>query len=444
MRNGYLGMNEVVNWVKNKIKYIVPSFVTMVLFLIVLFSKKIYPFGNETIDYYDMAQQIAAFYYHVYDALHGDKAFFFDWYSALGTNMAMSTSGCSNISIFNLFFLFIKREALLESLSIFNMIKMMCMSATMFFFLHRSFKAPYFVELLMSVGYAFSGFVLVLYITNQWMDIAVLFPLIVYFAGKAVTKREWIGYLITLTLAVINSYYISLMIMIFLFLAVGVFSFYDYVFTKRGSRKEYVRKYDLVPFATATVFSVLISAFILLPQLYQTLSSARFKNENGGGILSTYLEIASKVNGAYTTRYWSLLMASLPVAIILTGLLKRKKSKKSVFIVLTLILLMVLELFFESINLIWHFGSYIQYPIRNGFMINFVFGAVACFFAQGNELEAKADESKEKADESREKSDESKANVKNKKFGFVIGIPVCSILCVFAKHNAMFYILTDT
>ncbi len=411
-------MSKVANWIQDKFKYIAPSLVTMVLFLMVLFSKDIYPFGDETIDYYDMAQQIAAFYYHVYDALHGDKAFFFDWYSALGTNMAMSTSGCSNISIFNLFFLFIERESLLKSLSIFNMIKMMCMSGTMFFFLHKRFSSPYFLKLLMSVGYAFSGFVLVLYITNQWMDIAVLFPLIVYFAGNAITKREWIGYLITLTLAVINSYYISFMIMIFLFLSVGVFVFYEYIYSRKTG-KEKTRKYELVPFAVATFFSVLISAFIFLPQLYQTLSSARFMNENGGGLLDTYLNIASKVNGAFTTRYWSLLMLSLPAVVILLGILKKKKSQKDVLITVTLILLMVLELFFESINLIWHFGSYVQYPIRNGFMINFVFGAAACFFTEGEEPGIAPD-------------------MDGRKLRFVLAVPACLALFYgFTKFYAL-------
>ena len=87
-------------------KSLIPPCITLIIYCIILSVKGIYPFGSNTIDYYDMAQQIAAFYYHVYDMLHGTKAFFYDWYSALGTNMAMSTSGCSNLSPFNLFFLF--------------------------------------------------------------------------------------------------------------------------------------------------------------------------------------------------------------------------------------------------------------------------------------------------------------------------------------------------
>ena len=69
---------------------LVPAGLTLLIYSIILAVKGIYPFGSATIDYYDMAQQIAAFYYHVFDSMHGTKGFFYDWYSALGTNMAMS------------------------------------------------------------------------------------------------------------------------------------------------------------------------------------------------------------------------------------------------------------------------------------------------------------------------------------------------------------------
>ena len=56
---------------------------TLVTGLICLGLKHMYPFGSNTIDYHDMAQQIAAFYYHVYDFLHQTKPLFYDYYTAL-------------------------------------------------------------------------------------------------------------------------------------------------------------------------------------------------------------------------------------------------------------------------------------------------------------------------------------------------------------------------
>lgn len=363
---------------REKMKYGLPVLLTLLLGSVNLAMKQMFPFGNNTIDYYDMAQQISAFYYHIYDVLHGEKALFFDWYTALGVNMAMSTSGCSNLSLFNLFFLLVPRDLLLESLSIFNLFKMMCMSFTMYLYLHKTYRAPLFFETVLSVGYSFSGFVLVLYITNQWMDIAVLFPLILLSLQKLFRDGKMNSYVLTLSLALINSYYLSFMILIFIFLMTGLRIFGEILFEKKEQRAQY----SIVRLGIGTITAVLISSFILIPQLLQTLVSARFENESGGGLLGKYLDILKQVNGAYTTRWWTLLGLSFAAALVFFGLLRFRKEKKNVFLVCSSILLMVLELFFESINLIWHFGSYIQYPIRNGFMIYFVLASCACFYAQ--------------------------------------------------------------
>lgn len=438
-------MKGIFKHMKEFAGYLIPSCVTLVIYCIILSVKEIYPFGSNTIDYYDMAQQIAAFYYHVYDMLHGTKAYFYDWYSALGTNMAMSTSGCSNLSPFNLFFLLINRSSLLKSLSVFNGLKLMCMSLSMYFYLNKTHeKTPFFFKLAASVGYSFCGFVLVLYITNQWVDIAAMFPLIMYFYDRLIETGRIRGYVITLTITLIASYYLGFMILIFIFLYTGLKlaeNLYEsmpgrkgsawrgglgYIFTganrteeSKGEKSEDgpEQSYEtgsagdasamdtaesggtesesrdgtgirselhLTRLGIGTFMSLALSAWILIPQIAQMLHSARFKNGNEGeasGLFGRYLEIISHVRGDYTTRWWSLLGISFAAAIILTGMVKFRKDRKAIFTTISLIAMMVLELFFESINLIWHFGSYVQYPIRNGFIIYFVFAYLSCYYA---------------------------------------------------------------
>ncbi|MBR4718933.1 MAG: YfhO family protein [Lachnospiraceae bacterium] len=410
-------LEEIVNLKKERLRYLLAPVITLVLYSVILAVKGIYPFGNNTIDYYDMAQQIAAFYYHVYDALHGTKGFFYDWYTALGVNMAMSTSGCSNLSLFNLFFLFIRRSSLLKSLSVFNGLKLMCMSAAMYFYLHKTHpKSPEFFKVVSSVGYSFCGFVLVLYITNQWIDIAVLFPLIMYFYDKMLKTGRMMGYVITLAITLIASYYLGFMILIFIFLYTGLILIGEkLIISGKDAHSDIIKNtgIHIAELGYGTMLGIALSSFILVPQLIQMLGSARFKNGNGSestGLVGKYLEILSHVRGDYTTRWWSLLGLSFAAAVILTGILrciggKRIRendgikvdskaehnetgvmledilSNRPILTTVLLILIMVLELFFESINLIWHFGSYVQYPIRNGFIIYFVFAYLTCFFA---------------------------------------------------------------
>lgn len=365
-----------------KLKYALPPIITALVYFAVLFIKGIYPFGNLTVDYYDMAQQIAAFYYHIFDVLHGTKSLFYDPYTAMSVNMSMSTSGCSHLSIFNLFFLFIKRDMLLESLSWFLGLKMMLMSVAMYIYVHKIKKIPYYFEVLISVGYAFCGFVMVLYVTIQWMDIAVLFPIIMLFLHVLLTKGRSIGYIVFLTLSIVSSYYISFMILIYIVLFVGLEIFAERVFENRSANKKTLH---LTALLTETAVSLLLSSFIVIPQLRQTLMSARFNNESEGGPINMYLEIINTVKPAYTTRWFSLLGLSFAFAIIAAGIFRNRKNKKVLFLSIMSVVLVTAELFIESINLIWHFGSYVQYPIRNGFIIYFTVSMVAaCFIEQEN------------------------------------------------------------
>lgn len=360
----------------NKLKYALPPVITAVLLLIIYMVKHIYPFGIYTIDYYDMGQQIASFYYHVYDFLHGEKNLFYDQYTALSVNMAMSTSGCSHLSLFNIFFLFVKRDMLLESLSFFLLIKMMLMSFFMYIFLHKKYKVDFAYEVVFSVIYSFSGYVLMLYMTIQWLDIAALFPLLMYFLHLLIKEGKYTGYIAVLTMSVVACYYLSFMILIYIVLMVGTVVFCDFVFEKKGISRLY-GNYHLPKLFFSTLFSILLSMFILIPQMYQTLLSARFNNESSGGIGGMYYEIVSTTTPAYTTRWWTLLLSSLSLAIIVYGIVHFRKDIKTLTTVVIVIFIMLSELLVEGVNLFWHFGSYVQYPIRNGFMINFTLSVIA-------------------------------------------------------------------
>lgn len=376
-------------------QYMLPPAATLLIVGIVLWLKQIFPFGGNTIDYYDMGQQIAAFYYHVYDALHGTKSLFYDWYSALGTNMTMNTSGCSSISLFNLLLYFVPREGILQALSIFTMVKMACMSLTMYHFLHKTIKAAYVWEFCFSVCYGVCGFAMMYYITNQWLDVAVFLPLLAGAAVRLCKEKRMMSYVVYLTICLTGSYYQSFMILIFIVLAVGAY----YLTIGASEREE--RKAAVCRLALGTALAFGLSAFILLPQLIQTFGSTRFENNNKEG--NFYLNILKQVKGVYTTRWWSLLGLSLPFAVIFRGIctgIRRSGSwkqyrtggyfKKDLFFVL-MIVMMCLELLLESVNLMWHFGSYVGYPIRNGFIISLMVLTAACYYAKRQEISEQED-----------------------------------------------------
>lgn len=382
-----LFLNEKVN---NVIKYILPSILTAILFCIVLSIKNIYPFGTDSIDYYDLSAQIVTYYIHIWDSLHGAKNIFYDVYSALSTNMT-TTCGSSSFSVFNLFFLFIKRENILKSMSVFLLMKMMTMSFSMNFFLKKTIKAKNLVCCLFSVLYSFSGFVLMHYTIMEWMDIAALFPFVMLGLYELVKEGRCALYTVMLTISIVAGYYLSFMVIIYIFLMVGLVIFVEKMMAIINKTKS-VEEYHLVKLLASTVASIAISSFILIPQIVQTSASARFTNESGNGLLEMYKGILSNVMPAYTSRWFVVVGVSLPLAIIVVGIIEFRKEYKLVFHTAGSIFIICAELLFENINLLWHYGSYVHYPIRNGFMITFTLSALACLYIGKISEQGNADE----------------------------------------------------
>ena len=265
----------------DRFKYALSPVITAFMLFIIYAVKHIYPFGNLTIDYYDLSNQIVTYYCHVYDVLHGSKNLFYDMYTALSTSMA-GTCGSSNISIFNLFFLFIKRESILPLMSVFLMIKMMAMSFTMFAFMDRVFKIPDVYKISFSVSYAFSGFVLTTYTIMEWQDIVAFFPLIMLGLYKLIKEGKSSLYIAMLSMSLIAGYYITILILIFIFLLIG-FVVFDNKINKKSCN------FYLIKLFISTVLSLGVSCFILIPQLIQATSSQRFGSESTGGIIDTYI-----------------------------------------------------------------------------------------------------------------------------------------------------------
>ena len=66
--------------------YIHTSLIVLGIFLILFLIKGIYPFGNNSLIWGDMHDQITAFYYHFYDCFHGNKSLLVDFTTSGGVN----------------------------------------------------------------------------------------------------------------------------------------------------------------------------------------------------------------------------------------------------------------------------------------------------------------------------------------------------------------------
>ncbi len=366
-------------------EYLLPSFLTLVIFLTVLAVKKIFPFGGNTIDYYDMGQTNAPLYYHIWDVLHFKSDLFYTWYINEGQNLSMASAIQWNISVFNLFFLFIPRHLCYKALGLFTGLRLFFMSFNMGIFLKKTMKAPPVYRMAMSLAYGLCGYTLTHYTIPTYLDTAALFPL--YILGLYYVLKEdndkifWdfklsrrsifalsTGYMTAL------SYYLGFMNLIFILLVSGT---YIFIMAKKESRIRISA--DL---AISVITGLLISSFILLPAALQMTGSSRFNSNLSGSLFENLKNILFSVGADMYYIKWFILSGSIAAMVITAfGIVRIRKEKKTLFFVLLVCFYPCCLIPFESINLLWHMGTYYHYPIRCGYLIPFVLLCAGAYFS---------------------------------------------------------------
>ncbi len=369
--------------------YVLPGAVTLVVMCIILVFKGIWPFGEGRIDYYDNMQQVAPLYSHLWDVLHGEASLWFDWYTGLGTNVSMSVSAFSMLSPFNLLLFLVPRNLILESMSIYTVIKMVFMSVAMYAYIRRKFpKLSYAMKITFALMYAFCGYVL-LYGScfTCWMDIVAFFPLLMMGYDIMMEKGKKALYITMLALMFIVNYYVSAMALIYI-----LFVSAAYLFVKCEAKARRAKVWNL---GIGTACGLGLSAFVLVP-VFAQLSGSQRGNSGGGGILWQYIGWlrSSVVNdGAMSAvqRWFMLLGMSFAIALIIVGLKKYWNDRKERNYNLLILGLMAALMAVEAVNLMWHFGSYCGYTLRNGFLVSFSIIIIGAYYAQKMLKEKKAD-----------------------------------------------------
>ena len=415
---------------KDRIKEaIIPAFITLAVFMGVLLAKGIFPFGDLRIDYYDMGQTNAPLYYHIWDFLHGRGGLFYSWYIDEGQNLSMGSSIQWNISVFNLFFLFIKRSAVMKSLSVFMGLHLFFMAFNMDLFLRHTVDTPRFYRILFSIAYGLTGFTLTHYTIPTYLDTAALMPLylITLYDVLADRRREggtpaeerkglmgtverlkvyinpiavyalMTGYMTAL------GYYMAFMNLIFVLLVSGTYIFIlcgtgaadasgdpedtsgkstqgKYTAPDRASRRLAASRAS-TRLGAGTFGGIGLSSFFLLPAAMQMMKSSRFNSNLSGGLFDTLHDILWAIGAdMYYIKWWLLSGSIAAIVIILAGLVRFRKDIRQTLFVILFCMYPCALIVFESINLLWHMGTYYHYPIRCGYLIPIVLLTAAAYY----------------------------------------------------------------
>ena len=330
--------------------------VIMIIVSLVFMVRGYYPFGNGTIAWCDMTQQVIPMTANLEDILSGKTGFFLNMQNAGGMSM-LGVIFFFVASPFNLLAFAVPKQDLVLFVNVLTMFKLMAAGFTAMLFFRKCFDklSPFFAAFL-SISYAFCGYGMVYYQNSIWLDVMYLFPLLMIGIHRLITKNKLLPYVVTLSLMAVVNYYICYMIAVFCIL------FFALV-CARDKKNEYKQAGFL--FLIGSLTAALITAVVWMPSLLQYFVSGRTTS------VSENLKATSFLS-EHQTATALLIYSTIAIVICAACVIDSKRRTKQNSTMLIMLVLMLVPMYAEPVNLMWHTGSYMSFPCRYAFITVFL------------------------------------------------------------------------
>ena len=317
----------------------------------------LYPFGNLTVAWCDMKQQVLPLMIEFRNILLGKSSMFLNLQNAGGTSL-WGIFLFFLASPFTFLVAFIKPSSLYLFINVIILMKMATCAVCASIFFEKVYKNLSYVQnVALSTMYAFCGYTMLYFQNIVWLDAMYLFPLLllgIYYIFKNYKPYLFVA---AFSALIVVHFYLTYMVSLFVILFAVIYSFLCF----RKVRREKV----LHLIAGGAFVSFLITAVCWIPMLFEYFASAR-----GVSVIDNLK------NSNFLTSYPTTLMSVLCTGIILPAVimffvLKKYSSRQYVSLVITLFLCAV-PLIFEGANKMWHTGSYQAFPSRYAFITVFI------------------------------------------------------------------------
>lgn len=320
----------------------------------------LFPFGENTVSWCDMNQQVVPLLCELKDILAGKGSLFLNLQNAGGMNF-WGVFLFFISSPFSFLVAFVEKWQMLRFVNLLVLLKMMACAGCASVFFDRAFpRLRWAFGLLLSLAYSFCGYTMLFYQNVVWLDEMSLFPLFLLSLLRLEKTGSFVPYGLCLTAMIAVNFYLGYMLVLFLILAAGLWILFFAPAKKRGQRA--------VQLAAGTAGAALLSAAVWLPALLEYLRSAR-----GGDLFK------SLGSGNFFTPLSTIGMLLLCSAVLLPAFIlqtvrcvnQEMERPREVYLLL-LFVLMLIPTVIEPINKIWHTGSYQAFPGRYGYILIFL------------------------------------------------------------------------
>lgn len=203
---------------KKALPFIIPPLAVLLIMGFAFYRHGLYPFGDGTVSWCDMSQQVIPLLTDFKDIFTGKDGMFLNFHNAGGMDL-WGVFFFFIASPYTLLVLFVDKADIIYLVNILTVLKMMTAAVTaQIYFRSCQKKLDPYISAVLSVIYAFCGYGMLYYQNNIWLDMMYLFPLLMVAFRELFEKKRIIPYTVMLTLMMIVNYYISYMIVVFILL----------------------------------------------------------------------------------------------------------------------------------------------------------------------------------------------------------------------------------
>ena len=246
-----------------KNKYIIASFLCIIIYLIYLKMMEIYPFGKYSILKSDLYNQYINFLCYLREVILHGKSIAISWNLGLANNF-YTTFAYYLMSPLNIFVVFFNTSNMDIFVEILTAIKIILIANFMMFFLEKSYKYKSYETIIFGLIYAFSSYVICYSFHIMWLDCVYMLPIILLFVDKFLKNGKILPIVLSLSYSILTNYYIGYIVAFF----TGIYFFARYFITQKNSALVDFGKV-LFKFLLAIGISFVIGMIVILPSILQ-------------------------------------------------------------------------------------------------------------------------------------------------------------------------------
>lgn len=367
-------INSIKKIIKKHSLYLLSFFIPFIIMACYFAYRNMFPFGNSSILTVDLGQQyVDLFAYFRRTVLSLDlHSLLYSFSNGYGGEM-IGIWAYYLLSPLNIILLIIPAKFINFSILLIILFKYGLSGLTFSVFLkHKGVKKDLII-LSMAVAYALNGWMIANQLNVMWLDGIVLLPIIILGINQILKNNKYYLFIISYTAMLIINYYIAYMITLFsIIYVIGNLLVNDSI--HRRFRK-------LIAVGGSHIVSLLLAAFIFLPNLLElkngkaayTLSTVKWKVEYNPLKMISKLFDGSFNFSQMPSGYPNIFVGSIVIIGFLIFFCNNQIQLKRRIMTLLITLILVVSMFFEPLDLVWHA---MQFPIWYPYRFSFIF----CFW----------------------------------------------------------------